>query len=640
MGRINANGNPFLVERAEGGFTYFRNISPALRAATAGEVALPWTGERRAVGGRAVIKIALGTRDIALARKRWFDVHPQVEDIIEVARRRQLRSIRPTSARAVTSLSPSEIETMAKRYYQQILSRDDDEALSDNEPADRTELVLEEHGWSRDNPDFFRAARREAHERELGALVRGLEDLKTFDYDSSSLVPTLSSLTAEGHSEAAARAIRQMLDDAIGENEIDAVLAENGVAIPRVHPDRRRLVLALLRAGVEGHRDVLARMEGKPVQTPLPVEPLKLPEPDQGPNLRDAYKAWKVQQKPADKTAEEYGVYVERFIAINGDTPIRSITKKQVLAYRNGLSLFPRNIPVDLRQASVEAIQEWAAKNRAKLLSRSTINDKAIGAISAILAVALKHDDIAANPCVGTKFKLKEGETVERQPYGDRDLEKLLASAVFAKGKRFAAGGGDAQKWLPLISMYSGARLEEIGQLRTADVRCEDGIHFFDMETIDDTPGQETRRKTKSSRRKVPIHKRLISLGLLDYVAAQRKTGAIRLFPLLKPYRGKITHGFSKWWGRYARKFVPVEEHKTFHSFRHRVTDQFRNQVKPLYAVMQEVLGHDVSDTTSGYGAGFDLPTLNAAVQALDYGPKIEAVLGAMASMNSSPARR
>jgi len=39
MGRINANGNPFLIERAEGGFTYFRNIPPALRAAAAGEVA-------------------------------------------------------------------------------------------------------------------------------------------------------------------------------------------------------------------------------------------------------------------------------------------------------------------------------------------------------------------------------------------------------------------------------------------------------------------------------------------------------------------------------------------------------------------------------------------------------------------------
>ncbi|MCP6379424.1 hypothetical protein NL466_27430, partial [Klebsiella pneumoniae] len=92
-------------------------------------------------------------------------------------------------------------------------------------------------------------------------------------YDGSSLVPRLASLTADGHSEASARAIRQMLDDAVGENEIDAVLAENGVTIPRVHPDRRRLVLALLRSGMEAHQDVLARLDGKPVQTPVPIAP-------------------------------------------------------------------------------------------------------------------------------------------------------------------------------------------------------------------------------------------------------------------------------------------------------------------------------------------------------------------------------
>uniref|UniRef100_A0A9E7ZW25 Uncharacterized protein n=1 Tax=Bosea sp. NBC_00436 TaxID=2969620 RepID=A0A9E7ZW25_9HYPH len=119
-------------------------------------------GERRSVGGHATIKIALGTRDISLARKRWFDVHPQVEDIIEVARLRQVWSKRPEALRAVTGLSPSDIESMAKRCYQQILSRDDDEALSDDTPADQTEIILEERCWSKDDPDAFRGRAKES----------------------------------------------------------------------------------------------------------------------------------------------------------------------------------------------------------------------------------------------------------------------------------------------------------------------------------------------------------------------------------------------------------------------------------------------------------------------------------------------
>lgn len=106
-----------------------------------------------------MIKIALGTRDIALARKPWFDIHPQVEDIIEVARLRQVRSKRPEAPRAVTGLSPSDIETMAKRYYQRILSRDDDEALSDDTLADQTEIALEEAGWSKTDRGAVRTAR-------------------------------------------------------------------------------------------------------------------------------------------------------------------------------------------------------------------------------------------------------------------------------------------------------------------------------------------------------------------------------------------------------------------------------------------------------------------------------------------------
>lgn len=94
------------------------------------------------------------------------------------------------------------------------------------------------------------------------------------------------------------------------------------------------------------------------------------------------------------------------------------------------------------------------------------------------------------------------------------------------------------------------------------------------------------------------------------------------MFPELSPYRSKITHGFSKWWGRYARKFVK-ESRKTFYSFRHRVTDQFRNQVRPADGILQAILDHDKTDTTSGYESGFDLETLNEAIQKLDYGPSI-----------------
>jgi integrase len=113
------------------------------------------------------------------------------------------------------------------------------------------------------------------------------------------------------------------------------------------------------------------------------------------------------------------------------------------------------------------------------------------------------------------------------------------------------------------------------------------------------------------------MHRVLIEMGLLAYAEEQKKRGALRLFPELREYEGKTTHYFSKWWGRYAREFVTKDKDKTFHSFRHRAVDELRKRAP--YPVAQAVLGHHLGDTTSGYGAGFDLESLAEAVQSIAY---------------------
>jgi integrase len=340
-------------------------------------------------------------------------------------------------------------------------------------------------------------------------------------------------------------------------------------------------------------------------------------EAEPGLRLVEAYETWKTEQKPSARTSDGYRLYVDRFIEINGDIPVSAISKKHVRAYRDALTGCPRSIPKEKAGLPFWELHSWAASEGQPVLSRATINDKAIGAISAVLAVAVRNGEIETNPCEGMKFVLKEGEVATRKPYDDGDLKKLLASPVFADGHRYDAGGGEAQKWLPLISLFSGARLEEIGQLRVVDIKSENGIVYFDLRDIDDTPGQSTSRKTKSSRRRIPVHRVLIEMGLLTYAEDQKKRGVPRLFPELREYDGKTTHYFSKWWGRYAREFVTKDADKTFHSFRHRAVDELRKRA--LYPVAQAVLGHHMGDTTSGYGSGFDLESLAEAVNSIAY---------------------
>ena len=99
--------------------------------------------------------------------------------------------------------------------------------------------------------------------------------------------------------------------------------------------------------------------------------------------------------------------------------------------------------------------------------------------------------------------------------------------------------------------------------------------------------------KTKSSRRRVPIHPALVKLGFLAFVAKQREAGHERLFPELRATRFALTSAWSKWWGQHARKIGVTDGRKVFHSFRHGWKDAAR-------AVMPE----EHHDAITGHSSG------------------------------------
>ncbi len=90
--------------------------------------------------------------------------------------------------------------------------------------------------------------------------------------------------------------------------------------------------------------------------------------------------------------------------------------------------------------------------------------------------------------------------------------------------------------WLPFMALFSGARIGELAALGVPDIKQEGGIWYFDI-TEEDDDGV----KKDNSVRKVPIHKILIDLGLLDYKASLKdKQG------LLFPHSKKAINGYGK----------------------------------------------------------------------------------------------
>ena len=151
------------------------------------------------------------------------------------------------------------------------------------------------------------------------------------------------------------------------------------------------------------------------------------------------------------------------------------------------------------------------------------------------------------------------------KPFDEEDLQKIFNPKTYFKRTK---NSDNAKFWIPLISLYSGMRLNEICQLRMEDIKVEDNIYYFDI--IND---EEKKQSTKnfSSQRRVPIHPTLIQIGLIKQIEQQRKLKKERLFDSLNynkknKYAGAISNAFRYY---LDSKVGITDPKKVFHSFRH-----------------------------------------------------------------------
>jgi integrase len=302
------------------------------------------------------------------------------------------------------------------------------------------------------------------------------------------------------------------------------------------------------------------------------------------PPLSMLFDRYNAERKLPAKTKLEWDGVLRRFTAtVGADLPVRAITPAHVRSFKTALLSTTGRTGGTLSPATVKKI---------------------LGALCSVLSWAKREGYVTVNPAEGITAIARGDHEDRRLPYSSDDLK-----AIFGVERT-----GDANHWLPWLALYTGARLEELGQLRMADMREEEGVHFLAIEG-----GNGKRIKTRSSRRRIPIHPELVRRGLLAFVARQRSAGHERLFPELKATRlGSLTAAWSKWWGRHARiECGVIDPRKTFHSFRHLWKDAAR-------AVMPEehhdaITGHSNGSVGRTYGSGVPLKALAEAVAKISY---------------------
>ncbi len=317
------------------------------------------------------------------------------------------------------------------------------------------------------------------------------------------------------------------------------------------------------------------------------------------------------------KTEHEHQAVFELFIQIAGDIPLETISFDTARNYKSVLLKLPPNINKNPLYRG-KSIDQVVAMNPQQTMAINTIN-KNLTRISSLFAWAKKHGYVRENYFDKLTLKKKKRAHEERAAFTRDELAQLFGTAQYQQ-HRFLH---PHYYWLPLLGLYTGARLEELCQLHLDDIRDEDSIPVFD---INDTG--EKKLKSPSSQRLVPIHPKLMALGLLEHVTTLRDKGETRLFPKLKRGRDGYSQAASRWFSRYRE---PLGLHnqtprKDFHSFRHTFANALKQQGFPEDQVAT-LIGHSKSGISfDRYGKPYIPAFLIDVIKTLDYDDALEAV--------------
>jgi integrase len=331
----------------------------------------------------------------------------------------------------------------------------------------------------------------------------------------------------------------------------------------------------------------------------------------QGPTVESLIKAYLEEGKRGGTWRQVSTIEVERALRdmteLMGDMPIQAFDVKQARLLKDRLSRCPQYfalLPQFKGKALLEVVESGASF---RAITAVTVNNR-LRKMTAFMNWCKSNGYITENPLAGLKAMTAGSAKEARLSFDRIDLTALLdLEALHTESTNHPW-----RYWLPLLGRATGARLEELCQLHVDDFIEHQGIQCVRID--DRREGQNL--KNSSSRRVLPLHPVLVSLGLLEHAAMVKAQGENRLFPDLQPVRGKLGHAPSKWFSRYKAKRGVTDHKKTFHSFRHLFIDDLRD-AGVQDSLIKRMAGHeDAATSFKVYGSRMPM---NAMYEALTH---------------------
>ncbi|WP_103635938.1 site-specific integrase [Campylobacter concisus] len=331
-------------------------------------------------------------------------------------------------------------------------------------------------------------------------------------------------------------------------------------------------------------------------------------------SLKDAFEIFETNTKRADKWSPDTqrlvtGVKKLLFLYFNEDTPVYRITRDNLLEFRDLLYKIPTKLAQKSRYKDKSLSQILKLGEKDDKLSEPTIQKYMIRVIQFFNYC---FDSGYIGKSITAKMNVKiDIDPSERAvlPYDVSEARKIfeIVTSIKQSGKSPSSRIEASELYyVTMIAAYSGMRIKEITQLHKEDIVLKDGIYCFNINTND---GKTT--KTKNSIRFVPIHSKLIDLGLLEYVNSKKNGNIFKVSnkDFSEIFRSQI-----------QRKFIDKDSKKTFYSFRHYFIDYLVQREVEANLIAQ-IVGHEkqYKILLNTYAKPINANTLKVKVEMVSY---------------------
>lgn len=310
-----------------------------------------------------------------------------------------------------------------------------------------------------------------------------------------------------------------------------------------------------------------------------------------GLSISDIFEGYVAERKPAAATVKAWKRMTNHLALFLEGKPATDVTPEDIVAWKDRLLTEPTK--------------------SGKPKSAKTVRETYLAAAKTVFSWAKENRKVQQDPTSGVRVRSEKTQRLRDPGFTNDEALMILRGTLAFSHAQLSEKQAGARRWVPWVCAYTGARVNEITQLRKQDVFERDGIWVANV-----TP--EAGSVKNNMARLVPLHSHLIEQGFVNFVE-EAEDGPLFYEP--KAYRGgsagnpqykKVGERLASW----VRSLGVTDKNvMPNHGWRHRFKTSGREAGMDPEA-REAIPGHAPATEGQRYG-GWSLVALSREVERL-----------------------